>query len=67
MRILTNESEIDAITDKLMVLALDGDKEAAQYFADLSVARRNWERMRSAESWRELIREAQRVRAWVDR
>jgi hypothetical protein len=60
-----NENEIEAITDELMVLALDGDKEAAQYFADLSLSRRNWERLRSAGSWRDLIREAQRARGWL--
>jgi len=67
MQIPTDENEIEAITDELIVLALDGDKEAAQYFADLSLARRNWERVRSAESWRDLMREAQRAREWVDR
>ena len=65
MRIVTNDNEIEAIADELMVLALDGDKEAAQYFADLSLARRNWERMRSTESWRDLVSEAQGARAWL--
>jgi len=65
MRIVTSESESETIADELMVLALDGGKEAAQYFADLSLARRNWERVRSTESWRDLIREAQRARDWL--
>ena len=67
MQIPTDENEIEAITDELMVSALDGDKEAARYFADLSLARRNCEHVRSTESWRDLVHEAQRARSWLDR
>ena len=65
MQIQTNENEIETIADELMVLALDGDKEAARYFADLSLARRNWKRRGSKENWGDLIREAHRARGWL--
>jgi len=39
-----NDKEIETIEDKLLDLALDGDREASKRFADLYLFRRSWER-----------------------
>jgi len=60
-----SDREIDAIADRLIDLALEGDKEAAERFADFHVVRRNWERGRSLEIWQDLVNQAQNTQAWL--
>lgn len=60
-----SDKEIETIESTLLQLAVEGDREAVRRFADLYLFRRNWERGRSAESWRGFVRQAQDVQAWL--
>ena len=43
------DTQIEIIENKLLNLAIDGDKEAARRYTDLSLSRMSWERTRSPE------------------
>jgi hypothetical protein len=53
------------IEDRLIHLALDGDSAAAQEFADLNRLRREWQRTKSTEAFRQLVSQAQTAKARV--
>jgi len=57
--------EIEIIENKLLDLAIDGDTEATQQYADLYLCRLNWERTRSAEPRRDFLDHAQDAQAWL--
>ena len=59
------DTQTEFIENKLLDLAIDGDREATQQYADLYLSRLNWERTRSAEHRQNLVDQAQRAHAWV--
>jgi len=61
----TSDTAIEIVEDKLLDLAIGGDWEASQQYADLYLSRLNWERTRSAEHRQNLVDQAQRAHAWV--
>jgi len=58
-----SDEEIKTVENKLLDLALEGDRDAAQRHSDLYLFRRNWERARSAEDWRNFVCQAQDAQA----
>jgi hypothetical protein len=59
------DTEIEIIENKLLNLAIDGDKEAARHYTDLSLSRMSWERIRSAEERQDFVDQAQDAQAWL--
>jgi hypothetical protein len=59
------DTQSETIETKLLNLAIDGDGEAAQQYADLYLSRLDWERTRSAELRRDFLNHAQRADAWL--
>jgi hypothetical protein len=61
------DAQIEIIENKLLNLAIDGDKEAARHYTDLSLSRMSWERTRSPEHRHDFIHQAQDAQAWLSR
>jgi hypothetical protein len=61
------DAQIEIIENKLLNLAIDGDKEAARHYTDLSLSRMSWERTRSPENRHDFIHQAQDAQAWLSR
>jgi hypothetical protein len=61
----TRDIELEIIENKLLNLAIDGDTEAIQQYADLYLSRLNWERTRSDEHRRDFLDHAQDAQAWL--
>jgi hypothetical protein len=59
------DTQIEIIENKLLNLAIDGDKEAARHYTDLSLSRMSWERTRSPEYRHDFIHQAQDAQAWL--
>ena len=59
------DTEIETIENKLLNLAIDGDREAAVQYADLYLSRVDWERARSAALRRDFLDHAQGADAWL--
>ena len=59
------DTQIESIENKLLDLAIDGDTEATQKYADLYISRLNWERTRSAEHRQHFLDQAQDAQAWL--
>jgi hypothetical protein len=59
------DTQIEIIENKLLNLAIDGDKEAARHYTDLSLSRMSWERTRSPEHRQDFIHQAQDAQAWL--
>jgi len=59
------DTQIEIIENKLLKLAIDGDKEATRHYTDLSLSRMNWERTRSAEERQDFVDQAQDAQAWL--
>ena len=60
-----SDREIETIENRLLDLAIEGDREAARHYADLYLFRRNWERARSAEHRQHLVHQAQDAGTWL--
>ena len=60
-----SDIEIEIIENKLLDLATEGDREAAQEYYDLYLSRLDWERTRSTEQRQDFVDQAQRAHAWV--
>ena len=60
-----SDTEIEIIENKLLDLAIEGDREAAQEYYDLYLSRLDWERTRSTEQQQDFVDQAQRAHAWV--
>ena len=56
------DTQTEFIENELLDLAIDGDTEATQQYADLYLSRLDWERTRSAELRRDFLDHAQ---AWL--
>ena len=61
----TRDMEIEIIENKLLDLAIDGDREATQQYADLYFSRLNWERTRFAEHRQDFLDRAQDAQSWL--
>ena len=61
----TSDTAIEIVEDKLLDLAIGGDWEASQQYADLYLSRLNWERTRSAERRQDFLDQAQDAQAWL--
>ena len=59
------DTEIEIVENKLLDLAIEGDREAAQEYYDLYLCRLDWERTRSAERWQDFVDQAQTAHAWL--
>jgi hypothetical protein len=59
------DTQIEIIENKLLNLAIDGDREAARHYTDLSLSRMSWERTRSAEHRQDFVIQAQDAQAWL--
>ena len=59
------DTQIEIIEKKLLNLAIEGDREAARHYTDLSLSRMSWERTRSAENRQEFVIQAQDAQAWL--
>jgi hypothetical protein len=59
------DTQTEFIENKLVDLAIDGDREATQQYADLYLSRLNWERTRSAEHRQDFLDQAQDAQAWL--
>jgi hypothetical protein len=59
------DTQTEFIENKLVDLAIDGDREATQQYADLYFSRLNWERTRSAEHRQDFLDQAQDAQAWL--
>jgi len=59
------DTQIEIVENKLLNLAIDGDKGAARHYTDLSLSRLSWERTRSPEHRHDFIRQAQNGQAWL--
>ena len=59
------DTQIQTIETKLLNLAIDGDGEAAQQYADLYLSRLDWERTRSAELRRDFLDHPGGADAWL--
>src|SRR5262249_55033753 len=59
------DTQIEIIEKKLLNLAIEGDREAARHYTDLSIARLSWERTLSPEHRLDFIDQAQDSQAWL--
>ena len=59
------DTQIEIIENKLLNLAIDGDREAARHYTDLSLSRLSWERIRSAEQRQNFVDQAHDAQAWL--
>ena len=59
------DTQTKFIENKLLDLAIDGDAEATQQYADLYLSRLDWERTRSAEHGRQFVDQAQDAQGWL--
>jgi hypothetical protein len=59
------DTQIENIENKLLQLAIEGNKEATWQYADLYLCRLDWERTRSAENRRDFVDQAQDAQAWL--
>ena len=59
------DTQIEIIENKLLDLAIGGDKEAPWQYADLYLCRLDWERTRSAEHRKDFVDQAQDAHAWL--
>jgi len=59
------DTQIEIIENKLLDLAIGGDREATWQYADLYLCRLNWERTRSAETRQDFVDQAQDSQAWL--
>jgi hypothetical protein len=59
------DTQIEIIENKLLDLAISGDGEASQQYADLYLSRLNWQRTRSAEHRRDFLGQVQDAHAWL--
>ena len=59
------DTQIENIENKLLNLAIDRDRDAAQQFANLYLSRLNWQRTRSVEHRQDFVDQAQNVQAWL--
>ena len=59
------DTQTEFIENKLVDLAIDGDREATQQYAVLYFSRLNWERTRSAEHRQDFLDQAQDAQAWL--
>ena len=60
-----SDDEIEVIENKLLDLAIEGDREATRQYADLYLSRLDWERTRSAERRQDLVDQVQDAQAWL--
>ena len=59
----TSDTEIEIIENKLLRLAIEGDREATRQYADLFLSRLEWERTRSAKHRQDFVDQAQDAHA----
>ena len=59
------DTQTEFIENKLLDLAIDGDTDAAQQYADLYLSRLDWERTQSAEHRQDFVDQAQDAQAWL--
>jgi len=62
---LMTDTQTEFIENKLLDLAIGGDREATSQYADLYLSRLNWERTRSAEHRQGFLDQAQDAQAWL--
>ena len=62
---LITDTQTEFIEKNLLDLAIDGDREATQRYADLYLSRLNWERTRFAEHRQDFLDRAQDAQAWL--
>ena len=60
-----SDEEIEVIENKLLDLAIEGDRKATRQYAGLYLSRLDWERTRSAEHPQELVDQARDAHAWL--
>ena len=61
------DTQIELIEKKLHNLAIEGDREAARHYTDLSLSRMSWKRTRSPEHRHDFIHQAQDAQGWLSR
>ena len=59
------DTQTEFIENKLLDLAIGGDREATSQYADLYLSRLDWERTRSAEHRQGFLDQAQDAQAWL--
>ena len=62
---LMTDTQSEFIENKLLDLAIDGDTEATQRYADLYLSRLNWEQTRFAVHRQDFLDRAQDAQAWL--
>ena len=59
------DAQIAIVENKLLNLAIAGDEEAAQWYANLYLSRLNWEGTRSTGTHGDFVDQAQDAQAWL--
>ena len=59
--------QIEALLNKLLSAANEGNREAATAYHELSIAFNSWQKRRSADNWNDVIRQAQGAMMWVQK
>jgi hypothetical protein len=62
---LMTDTQTEFIENKLLDLAIDGDREATSQYADLYLSRLDWERTRSVEHRQDFLNHTQDADAYL--
>ena len=59
------DTQTEFVENQLLDLAIGGDTDATQQYADLYLSRLDWERTRAAELRQDFLDQAQIAQAWL--